>query len=99
MNKREEARLAKLAQKNAAKPVKPRDERAQSADEVAQSLTRKLADEDGVPGVLGYDYWSLPGMPEAMRPVLGLSKGREVSLCKVAQASASISDFSVVLSA
>jgi len=33
----------------------------------------------------------------AMRPLLGLSKGREVSLFSVAQASGSISAFSVVL--
>ena len=32
----------------------------------------------------------------AMRPVEGLQKGREVSLCNVAQASGSISAFSVV---
>jgi hypothetical protein len=42
MNKREEARLAKLAQKNAAKPVKPRDERAKQYDD---TLKRK-PDED-----------------------------------------------------
>ena len=35
----------------------------------------------------------------AMRPVSGLSNGREVSLCSVAQASSSISALSVVLSA
>ena len=35
----------------------------------------------------------------AMRPVDGLSKGREMSLCRVAQASALISAFRVVLSA
>jgi hypothetical protein len=35
----------------------------------------------------------------AMRPLLGLSNGRDVSLCRVAQASASISAFSVVFSA
>ena len=32
----------------------------------------------------------------AMRPVVGFGKGRDVSLCKVAQASGSISAFRVV---
>ena len=35
----------------------------------------------------------------AIRPLLGLSNGREVSLCSVAQASRSISAFKVVFSA
>ena len=35
----------------------------------------------------------------AMRPDLGLSKGLEVSLCRVAQAASSISALSVVFSA
>ena len=35
----------------------------------------------------------------AMRPVFGFSNGRDVSLFSVAQASGSISAFSVVLSA
>ena len=35
----------------------------------------------------------------AMRPEVGLSKGREVSLCRDSQASSSISALSVVLSA
>ena len=42
MNKREEQRLAKLAQKNAAKVVKPREERAKQYDD---TLKRK-PDED-----------------------------------------------------
>lgn len=42
MSKREEERLAKLAQKNAAKVVKPREERAKQYDD---TLKRK-PDED-----------------------------------------------------
>jgi hypothetical protein len=42
MNKREEQRLAKLAEKNAAKVVKPREERAKKYDATLQ----KKPDED-----------------------------------------------------
>ncbi len=42
MSKREEERLAKLAQKNAAKEIKPRDERAKKYDDTL----RRQPDED-----------------------------------------------------
>jgi creatinine amidohydrolase len=42
---------------------------------IVASLRIKLAEEDGVPGVLGYDYWSLPGMAEAMRQVCPVDRG------------------------
>ncbi len=42
---------------------------------IVASLPRKLADEDGVPGVLGYDYWGLPGMVEAMRQSCPVDRG------------------------
>jgi hypothetical protein len=42
MSKREEQRLAKLAEKNAAKVIKPRDERAKKYDDTLQ----RKPDED-----------------------------------------------------
>lgn len=42
MNKREEQRLAKLAEKNAARVIKPREERAKKYDATLQ----KKPDED-----------------------------------------------------
>src|SRR5512138_1797203 len=42
---------------------------------IVASLRTKLANEDGVPGVLGYDYWNVPGMPEAMRQLCPVDRG------------------------
>ncbi len=41
---------------------------------MVSGMRTKLGMEDGIP-VVGYDYWSLPGMPEVMKRLCPTDKG------------------------
>lgn len=42
---------------------------------IVAGMYTKLAQEDRVSVVVGYDYWNLPGMPEAMRRLCPVDRG------------------------